>query len=104
MAATENQINICENWGFYIDIEYLPPKYIDNYTKMKEKYKIKNSFYTDFETIYEDLEYYNEVKYPQTIMRCNYKTNKANNINLNKMFCAIYCVVATSLLVIFVYA
>lgn len=101
MTTNENQKIMRDNWGFYVDIENLPPKYADNYAKMKEKYKIKNknNFYTDFETIYEDLEYYNEVKYPQTVTY--YNTTDVNNNNRNKMFCAIYCIVATSLLAIF---
>jgi hypothetical protein len=90
-----------EDWGFYIDIESLPPKYTDNYTKMKKKYKIKNNFYTDFETIYEDLEYYNEVKYPQTMMYYNYNINIVNSHN--KIFCIIYCALAMCLLVIFAF-
>lgn len=122
MATNEKQIIMCDNWGFYVDIENLQPKYNDNYTKMIEKYKIKgNKFYTDFETIYEDLEYNNEVKYPQKIFHYNYKiknlniVNNQNNINIinntnntdiirrqNKMYCIIYCAVATSLLIIFV--
>jgi hypothetical protein len=102
--TNENKIIVCDNWGFYIDIENAPPKYIDNYTLMREKYKIKNKnkFYTDFETIYEDLEYYNEVKYPQTLIYYNY--NKHNNVNSpNKIFCLIYCAVAASLLLVFIF-
>lgn len=125
MATNNSQLILCDNWGFYVDIENLPPKYNDNYTKMKEKYKIKNNkFHSDFETIYENLEYNNEVKYPQKILYFNYKikniniVNNQNNINIinnpdnnnntnsvktrNKIYCILYCVVATSLLIVFV--
>jgi len=102
MTTNENKIIVCDEWGFYIDIENIPPKYIDNYTLMREKYKIKNKFYTDFETIYEDLEYYNEVKYPQSVLYYSY--NKHNIVNSpNKIFSVIYCVVAASLLIVFIY-
>lgn len=62
MSAYDSQNLLCDEWGFYVDIDSNNENeiYNDNYTKMKEKYKIKQNFYTNFEVICEDKEYYSK--------------------------------------------
>ena len=60
---------LCDNWGFYVDIENVTPIQKQNHEVIREKYKIKNiNKYNKFkdyddsikhcETISEEYEYY----------------------------------------------
>lgn len=85
MIANQQYI-LCEDWGWYIDIESMKPIYEKTY-----HYNVKNKKFSKLETIIENNYYYDYADDDDDIKNhINYKNRNNNNNNNNNNIVIIY--------------